>query len=72
MSEQSGGELHENLFPYSQPTFLHVIIPSWQLNVSMHQTHAVQPTCQIHGQNDNSVLTVMILIACLMGRIHAV
>ena len=31
-----GGELHDNL-PHSQPTFLHIIIPSWQLTVSMHQ-----------------------------------
>ena len=30
-----GGELHDN--PHSQPTFLHIIIPSWQLTVSMHQ-----------------------------------
>ena len=30
-----GGELHDNSHP--QPTFLHIIIPSWQLTVSMHQ-----------------------------------
>ena len=40
MSEQNsllcGGELHDNL-PHSQSTFLHTIIPSWQLTVSMHQ-----------------------------------
>ena len=40
-------------------------IPFWQLTVSMHQIrsrHPVQPTCQIDGQNDNSVLTVVILM----------
>ena len=24
-------------FPHSQPTFLHILMPSWQLTVSMHQ-----------------------------------
>ena len=34
---QMSEELHDSLFPYFQPTFLHIIILSWQFTVSMHQ-----------------------------------
>ena len=43
-----------------QPTFLHIIIPSWQLTVSMHQIGSL--ICNEHdkfgGENDNSVLNM--------------
>ena len=51
MSEQNsllcGGELHDNL-PHSQPTFLHILIPSWQLTVSMHQISSL--ICNQHNK----------------------
>ena len=37
MSEHKSLLCGEQSFPHSQPTFLHIIIPSWQLTVPMHQ-----------------------------------
>ena len=49
-------------FPHSQPTFLHIIILSWQLANCVHASNwftYLQPTWQIDGQNDDFVLTVI-------------
>ena len=35
-------------FPHSQATILHIIIPSWQLTVSMHQIGSL--ICNEHGK----------------------
>ena len=35
-------------FSHSQPTFLHIIVPSWQLPVSMHQTGSL--ICNQHNK----------------------
>ena len=48
-------------FPHSQPTFLRIIIPSWQLTVSMHQIGSL--ICNEHdklnGQNYNSIYGII-------------
>ena len=63
MSEQNsllcGGELHDNL-PHSQPTFLHILIPSWQLTVSMHQISSL--ICNQH--NKLMVKTTILFLLC--------
>ena len=48
-----GGELH----PHSQPTFLHIIIPSWQLIVSMQQIGSL-----ICNEHDKLMVKMTILL----------
>jgi len=48
-----GGELH----PHSQPTFLHIIIPSWQLTVSMQQIGSL-----ICNEHDKLMVKMTILL----------
>ena len=43
-------------FPHSQPTFLHIIMPSWQLTVSMHQIGSL-----ICNKHDNLMVKMTIL-----------
>ena len=52
------------IFPHSQPTFLHIIIPSWRLTVSMHQIGSLicnqYDKVQTDAQNESSVVTLYI------------
>ena len=71
MSEQNsllcGGELHDNL-PHSQPTFLHIIIPSWQLTVSMHQISSL--ICNQHKKL--MVKTTILFLLCTRSNLRMV
>ena len=48
-------------FPHSQPTLLHIIVPSWQLTVSMHQIGSL-----ICNQHDKLMIKMTVLfLVCI-------
>ena len=50
-------------FPHSQPTFLHIIIPYWQLTVSMHQIGSF--ICNEHKKLMVKMTILFLLCACM-------
>ena len=50
------------IFPHSQPTFLHILIPSWQLAVSMHQIGSL-----IRNKHDKLIVKMTILFLLCGG-----
>ena len=62
MSEQKWRRTIWQSFPHSQPTFLRIIIPSWQLTVSMHQIGSL--ICNQHGK----LMVKMTILFLLYGN----
>ena len=53
-------------FPHSQPTFLHILIPSWQLAMSLHQIGSL-----IYDKHDKLMVKMTILFYIGLECMHA-
>ena len=54
------------IFPHSQQTFLHIIVPSRQLTVSMHQIGSL-----ICSKHNKQMVKVTILFLCALDKLSS-